>query len=93
MGDVRPADSRDARAFERLTGELEAGLDAIDFAEVTLEDRRLFVEHCVRWQVRCALRAGRFALAAALQRFALERIVRLERATPRTAVERHRERA
>ena len=61
----------------RLTEEVEAGLRAIDFEEVTTEDRITFVEYAVAWQVRRALSRGRFDLALRLRRFGAERIARL----------------
>jgi len=41
---------------------------------VTLEDRITYVEHAVSWQVRRALRAGRFDLALDLRSFGARRV-------------------
>jgi len=57
--------------------EVEQGLRDIDFEEVTLEDRIVFVELAVAWQVRRALWAGRFDLAVRLPQCGVQRIARL----------------
>ena len=69
-------DSREAD-LHTLTEEVEEGLRDIDFEDVTMEDRITFVEYAVAWQVRRALRRGRFDLALQLQRFGAERIALL----------------
>ncbi len=74
-----PGHDADAAALRRLTAEVEDGLRAIDFDEVTLEDRLAFLEQAVVWQVRRALRAGRFDLALSLQRFGVRRLAEIER--------------
>src|SRR5439155_7457197 len=79
----RPAPAPDPparmdRAFQRLAEEVEEGLREIEFDEVTTEDRITFVECAVAWQVRRALRCGRFDLAPRLQRFGAERVARLD---------------
>src|SRR5262249_4185049 len=56
----------------------EEGLAQLDFPEVTDEDRRTFLVHVVSWQVRCALRAGRFELALALRSLGALRVAELE---------------
>jgi hypothetical protein len=56
----------------------ERGLDAIDFPEVTDEDRVTFLEHLVSVQVRHALRAGRFDLALELRACAARRVLELD---------------
>ena len=76
---------RDEHALRALIAEVEDGLDSIDFDEVTLEDRRLFLEQAVVRQVRRALRAGRFDLALALQRYGVARLADLERGAWRGA--------
>ena len=63
--------------LQRLSQELEEGLRFIDFAEVTDEDRMTFIESAVGWQVRQALRAGRFDLAVRLQALGARRIAGL----------------
>jgi hypothetical protein len=71
-----PAGSR-AADLAWLTEEVEAGLREIDFDGVTTEDRITFVEYAVAWQVRRALRCGRFDLALQLQRFGADRTAQL----------------
>jgi hypothetical protein len=65
------------RAFQQLADEVEEGLGDIDLEGVTMDDRITFVECAVAWQVRRALRCGRFDLALRLQRFGAERVARL----------------
>ncbi len=81
MGRWTPATGDHARdlrlELRRLTNDVEQGLRGIDFEEVTTEDRITFVEAVVAWQVRRALRGGRFDLAVELQRFGAKRIARL----------------
>ena len=60
-----------------FVGELEQGLGLIDFPEVTVEDRITFLEAAVAWQVRRALRAGRFDLAIRIQAFGAKRVMEL----------------
>jgi len=60
-----------------LIHEVEPGLDDIEFAEVTGEDRATFVEHAVIWQIRRALGAGQFDIALDLQRYGVRRIAEL----------------
>lgn len=62
-----------------MAGEVERGLEDIDFPEVTTEDRVTFVQAAVAWQVRQALACGRFDLALRLRRYAAERIARIDR--------------
>jgi hypothetical protein len=61
----------------RCRDEWEAGLARIDFPEVTDEDRVTFLEHVVSWQIRRALRAGRFDLALAVRSLGARRIADL----------------
>ena len=63
---LRPPPSPFAAELARCLDELESGLEHIDFPEVTDADRITFLEHAVSWQVRRALRAGRFDLALAV---------------------------
>jgi hypothetical protein len=71
--DAQPSDA-EALDPDRLMAEVEEGLRDIEFAEVTTEDRITFVEYAVAWQVRRALRCGRFDLALQLGRFGVQRI-------------------
>jgi len=75
-----PADPADVDAcvFAALVDEIEDGLAAIDYGEVTAEDRAAFVECAIVHQVRRALHAGHFDLALELQRWGVRRIARLE---------------
>ena len=63
--------------LERCLDEWEAGLQQIDFPEVTDEDRVTFLEVVVSGQVRRALRAGRFDLALALSSLGSRRVAEL----------------
>jgi hypothetical protein len=64
---LRDLEARPGLDLAGFTRELEDGLQLIDFPEVSAEDRIAFIEHAVAWQVRRALRAGRFELALELQ--------------------------
>jgi len=94
---TRTRGAGDELAFDRLTAEIEDGLRAIDFDEVSDEDRATFVEHAVVWQVRRALGAARFDLALELQRWGVERLATIERGRqpfrPRLVVPQRRGRA
>jgi hypothetical protein len=61
----------------RCLDEWESGLAQIDFPEVTDEDRLTFLEHVVSWQIRRALRAGRFDLAIAVRSLGAHRVADL----------------
>jgi hypothetical protein len=61
----------------RLVAQVEAGLREISFDEVTLDDRAIFVEQAVVWQIRTALQTQRFDLALELQRYAVRRIAEI----------------
>jgi hypothetical protein len=61
----------------RCLAEWEDGLANIDFPEVTDEDRVTFLEHVVSWQIRRALRAGRFDLALAVRALGTRRVAEL----------------
>lgn len=63
--------------FQQAAEIVDEGLRDIDFEEVTTEDRITFVEAAVAWQVRQALRCGRFDLALRLQRYGAERTAQL----------------
>ncbi len=63
--------------LRRMAAEVEDGLRDIDFEEVTTEDRVTFIERAVAWQVRQALRCGRFDLAVGLGRYGAQRIAEL----------------
>jgi hypothetical protein len=65
-----PLDAELARCLH----EWETGLRQIDFPEVTDEDRVTFLEHVVSWQIRRALRAGRFDLALAVRSLGARRV-------------------
>ena len=71
---LRPPASPIELALARCVREWDAGLERIDFPEVTAEDRAAFLEQVVCWQVRRALGAGRFDLALALARLATHRV-------------------
>lgn len=64
---LRDLEARPGLDLAGFTRELDEGLRLIDFPEVTAEDRIAFIEHAIAWQVRRALRAGRFELALELQ--------------------------
>jgi hypothetical protein len=63
--------------LSRCADEWEAGLRQIDLPGVTDEDRATMLEHVVSWQIRRALRAGRFDLALAVRALGLRRIADL----------------
>jgi len=63
--------------LDRLLDPLEAGLREIDFPKVTVEDQVTYLEHAVGWQVRRALRAGRFDLALEIRSHGARRIAEL----------------
>jgi hypothetical protein len=65
------------RVFQEMAEVIEEGLRDIDYEEVTAADRITFVEAAVAWQVRQALRCGRFDLALRVQRYGAERTARL----------------
>jgi len=65
------------RVFREMAEVIEEGLRDIDYDEVTTPDRITFVEAAVAWQVRQALRCGRFDLALRLQRYGAERTAQL----------------
>ncbi len=65
------------RALEWLADEVETGLRDIEFREVTVQDRITFIESLVTWQVRQALKVGRFDLAVRMQRYGVDRIAEL----------------
>lgn len=69
----------DDRPLWEMAEVVEEGLRNIDYEEVTTLDRITFVEAAVGWQVRQALRCGRFDLALELQRYGAERTAQLER--------------
>ena len=58
-----PVDAELARCVD----EWERGLREIDLPGVTGEDRVTYLEHVVSWDIRSALRAGRFDLALAIR--------------------------
>src|SRR5262245_12683116 len=62
------------RVFRQMAEVIDEGLRDIDFEEVTTADRITFVEAAVAWQVRQALRCGRFDLALRIQRYGAERV-------------------
>jgi len=68
----------DEEAFACASGDIEAGLAAIDFPEVTREDRVTFLVLAAVWQARCARAAGRYDLAFALVRYCRDRIADIE---------------
>jgi hypothetical protein len=65
------------RVFHEMAEVIEEGLRDIDFDEVTSQDRITFLEAAVAWQVRQALRCGRFDLALRVQRYGSERAAQL----------------
>jgi hypothetical protein len=74
---LRTPPSRLDAELARCVDEWEAGLARIDFPELTDEDRVTFLEHVVSWQVRRALRAGRFDLALAVSSLGARRVAQL----------------
>src|SRR5206468_11415818 len=64
---LRELDARPGLDLAGFARELDEGLSLIDFPDVSAEDRIAFNEAAVAWQVRRALRAGRFELALELQ--------------------------
>ena len=65
------------RVFREMAEVIEEGLRDIDYAGVTAADRIAFVEAAVAWQMRQAVRCGRFDLALRVHRYGLERAAAL----------------
>jgi len=61
----------------RCVDQWERGLREIELPGVTDEDRVTYLEHVVSWNIRRALRAGRFDLALAIRALGARRVADL----------------